>query len=145
LRVLLGGAAPFFVSRICASRIVGFQSARISIVKVVMIGRALRLGKALDRALLILSVLYRALLFAVLTILFGVLEHVIDGLLHRDDWATITRKLIDAGTYELFARMVMLFISFVPFFAFWEVGEAIGGQKLIEMFFAKRKPPMAKA
>ena len=111
------------------------------IAKVVMIGRALGLGNAPDRAPLILSVLYKALLFAVLTILFGVLEHVIDGLIHKDDWATITRKLFAVGTHELFARMVMLFISFVPFFAFWEIGEAIGRKKLIEMFFANREPP----
>jgi hypothetical protein len=108
--------------------------------KVVLIGRALGLGKMPDRAPLILSVVYRALLFAVLTILFGVLEYVIDGLIHKDDWATITRKLLAVGTHELFARMVMLFISFVPFFAFWEIGEAVGRNKLIEIFFAKREP-----
>ena len=113
--------------------------------KVVMIGRALGLGKLPDRAPLILSVVYKALLFAVLTILFGVLEHVVDGLIHKDDWATITHKLLVVGTHELFARMIMLFISFVPFFAFWEIGEAVGRQKLIEMFFAKREPPMSKA
>ena len=112
--------------------------------KVVLIGRALGLGKMPDRAPLILSVVYRALLFAVLTILFGVLEYVIDGLIHKDDWATIARKLLAVGTHELFARMVMLFISFVPFFAFWEIGEAVGRKKLIEMFFANREPP-AKA
>jgi hypothetical protein len=60
--------------------------------KVVLIGRALGLGKMPERAPLILSVVFRALLFALLTILFGVLEYVIDGLIHKDDWATITRK-----------------------------------------------------
>ena len=115
------------------------------IAKVVLIGKALGLGKAPTRAPLILSVVYKALFFAFLTILFGVLEHVIDGLIHKNDWATIARKLLSVGTHELFARMIVLLISFVPFFAFWEIGEAIGRQKLIEMFFAKREPPMAKA
>ena len=112
--------------------------------KVVLIGRQLGLGKVPDRAPLILSVVYKALLFSVLAILFGVLEHVIEGLIHKDQWATIMHKLQVVGTHELFARMIMLFISFVPFFAFWEIGEAIGRHKLIEMFFAKREPPMAK-
>jgi hypothetical protein len=115
------------------------------IAKVVLIGRALGLGKLSDRVPLILSVVYKALLFAVVTILFGVLEHVIDGLIHKDHWTTIMQKLLVVGTHELFARMIMLFISFVPFFAFWELGEALGRQKLIEMFFANREPPMAKA
>ena len=116
------------------------------IAKVVLIGRALGLGKASDRAPLILSVAYRALLFAILTVLFGVLEHAIDGLIHKEDSATIMHKLLAVGTHELFARMIMLFISFVPFFAFWEIGEAVGRRRLIEMFFAKREPPpIAKA
>jgi hypothetical protein len=114
------------------------------IAKVVMIGRALGLGKATERTPLILSVVYRAVFFAVLTILFAVIEHVVEGLIHKDDWPTITHKLLVVGTHELFARLIMLFISFIPFFAFWEIGEAIGRQKLIKMFFAKREPPMAK-
>ena len=111
------------------------------IAKVVLIGRAMGLGKVPDRAPLILSVVYKALLFAVLTILFGVLESVIEGLIHKDDRPTIAHKLLAVGTHELLARMIMLFISFVPFFAFWEIGEAVGRHKLIEMFFAKREPP----
>ena len=115
------------------------------IAKVVLIAKALGLGKAPSHAPMILSVIYKASFFAVLTILFGVLEHVIEGLIHKNDWATITQKLLAVGTHELFARLIMLFISFVPFFAFWEIGETIGRQKLIRMFFAKREPPMAKA
>src|SRR3974390_2673973 len=108
------------------------------IAKVVLIGRALGLGKVLERAPLILSVVYKALLFTVLTILFAVLEHAIEGLIHKDDWPSITHKFLVIATHELFARMIMLFISFVPFFAFWEIGEALGRQKMIEMLFAKR-------
>lgn len=115
------------------------------IAKVVMIGRALGLARAPARAPLILSVLYKALLFAILTIFFGLIEHVIDGWIHKDDWATIASNLLSVGTHELFARMIMLFTAFVPFFAFWEIGEAIGRRKLISMFFAKREPPMGKA
>ena len=113
------------------------------IAKIVLIGRAMGLGKVPDRAPLILSVVYRALLFAILTILFEVLESVIEGLIHKDDWPSITHKLL-AGTHELLARMIMLIISFVPFFAFWQIGEAVGRKKLIEMFFAKRESPVQR-
>src|SRR6516162_7511822 len=47
------------------------------IAKVVLIAKALGWGNALSHAPMILSVIYKASFFAVLTILFGVLEHVV--------------------------------------------------------------------
>src|SRR5215469_891683 len=65
----------------------------IGLIEALLIAKVLGLGKAPSRAPMILSVIYKASFFAVLTILFGVLEHVVEGLIHKDDWATIAQKL----------------------------------------------------
>ena len=116
------------------------------IAKIVLIGRALGLDKAIDRAgPLILSVVLKAVIFTILAILFAVFEQVFEGLLHKRDWASILHGMLHVGAHELFARMIMLFISFVPFFAFWEIGQVLGRQKLIEILFSRRRLPLPQA
>jgi hypothetical protein len=113
------------------------------IAKIVLIGRALGVEKYIDgRGPLILSVVLKAAIFAVLAILFGVLEQIVEVLLHRSDWPSVIRGVRGVGAYELLARVVMLFISFVPFFAFWEIGHVLGRGKLIELFFSTRQSPV---
>src|SRR5262245_26595046 len=108
------------------------------IAKVVLIGRALGLDREVNRGPLIVSVMVRAVIFAVLVLLFGILEHLVEGMLDRKDWASIVRSLLDVGVNEAFARMIMLFISFVPFFAFVEIGCVLGRGRLMDLFFASR-------
>ena len=94
-----------------------------------------------------MSVLVKSVIFVVLVLLFGVLEHIVEGLFHREAWATIVRKMLDVGVNELFARMIVLHIAFLPFFAFWEIGQVLGRGRLIALFFSRRPPsgeaPMA--
>jgi len=108
------------------------------IAKVILIGQAVGLGKWAESKPLIVSVIYKSVLFGVFVFLFGVLEHVVDGLLHKKDWTSILHGLTDIGLYELLARMIMLIIAFVPFFAFWEIGRVLGPHKLSAIFFSKR-------
>jgi hypothetical protein len=112
------------------------------IAKVVLIGRAIGLDKRMHRGPMILAVVTKSFLFALLAILFGVLEHVVDGLIRKQDWAGILQDVLSVGAHELIARLVMLFVSFLPFFAFWEIGSYIGPHKLISMFFSKTRPPL---
>jgi len=110
------------------------------IAKFVMIGKALGLYKLVDRGPLIVSVIARAIVFAVLVIVFGVIEHILEGLVHKKDWASIVHGLLERGVVdELFARTIMLFISFIPFFAFWEIGQVLGRRELIALFFSNRR------
>ncbi|MEX1323484.1 MAG: hypothetical protein AB1Z21_04730, partial [Synechococcaceae cyanobacterium] len=52
------------------------------------------------------------------------------------------RDLASLGVYELSARVLMLTIAFMPFFAFWEIGRVVGMQKLADMFFRRRQPSL---
>jgi hypothetical protein len=76
--------------------------------------------------------------FALLAVLFAVLEHIVEGLIHKKDWAGIASNLFGIGSLELFARMIMLFVSFIPFFAIWEIGQVLGQAELMEMFFSRK-------
>ena len=110
------------------------------IAKVVLIGKAVGLDRLGERrGPLIVPVVLKSGVFALLAILFAVLEHIVEGLIHKKDWASIASNLFGIGSLELFARMIMLFVSFIPFFAFWEIGQVLGRAELIEMFFSRRK------
>src|SRR5215510_14690312 len=50
------------------------------IAKFVLIGKALGLHKLIDRGPLIVSVIVRAIIFALLVIVFGAIEQIVDGL-----------------------------------------------------------------
>jgi hypothetical protein len=70
--------------------------------------------------------------------LFGLLERVVEGLIHHKDWAGILQGVTELGIYELLARTVMLIVAFVPFFAFWEIGRVLGPGRLTALFFSRR-------
>jgi hypothetical protein len=105
--------------------------------KVILIGQALGLAKRFEGSRLIVSVLFKSVVFGVFIAIFGVLEHVIEGLVHRESWDQIARSLISAGRDEILARTVMVIVTLIPFFAFWETDRVMGNHKLFDLFFHK--------
>ena len=114
------------------------------IAKIILIGKAFGLGRRFDDAPLFVPTLYKSALFGGLVFLFGILEHVVEGLYHRKDWAAILHGLAELGIYELVARAIMLIIAFIPFFAFWEIGRVLGPHKLSALFFSRREASALK-
>lgn len=90
----------------------------------ILIGQALGLGRRYEGSRLILSVLFKALVFGVFIAVFGLLEHLIEGLLRRETWDQIAHRLLSAGRGEILARTVMITVTLVPIFAFWETIES---------------------
>src|SRR5262245_56669826 len=109
------------------------------IAKVILIGDAFRLGKRFEDRPLFVSVIYKSALFGVFVMLFGVLEHVIEGLFHKKGASDMLHGSMELGIDELLARVVMLIIAFVPFFAFWELRRVLGPRKLSALFFSRRE------
>ena len=109
------------------------------IAKVILIGDAFRLGRRFEDRPMVFSVVYKSVLFGLFVMLFGVLEHVIEGLFHKENASDILRGMTDTGMYELLARVVILIVAFVPFFAFWELRRVLGPRKLSALFFSKRE------
>jgi hypothetical protein len=111
------------------------------IAKVILIGKVFGLGTRFEGRPLILSVVYKSILFGVFVLVFGILEHLVEGLVHKKDWASILHSFTELGMYEIIARVIMLIIAFIPFFAFWELGRVIGPHKLSALFFSREGEP----
>lgn len=105
--------------------------------KVILIGKMLSVSRRFEDRPLIVPVVYKSLLFGVLVLLFGLVEHMVKGWLHAEGLLGGLRAISALGAYELGARVLMLIVAFVPFFAFWELSRILGKQRLYAMFFSK--------
>jgi len=108
------------------------------IAKVILIGKMFGFSRRFEDMPLIVPVLYKSVLFGMLVLLFGVIEHLVEGWFHKQGLVGGFRDIGELGAYELGARVLMLVVAFVPFFAFAEIGRVLGAQKLAAMFFSKR-------
>ena len=105
--------------------------------KVIMVGDILRLGRGFERAPLLLPTFYRTLVFSLCVAMFGVLEHTVGGLLHGKGLTGGLAELASKGRYELLAQCVVIFGAFVPFFAFKELEEVLGKDRLRALFWRR--------
>jgi len=108
------------------------------IAKVVLLGRMFGFSRRFEDRRLIVPVLYKTLLFAVLVVVFGVLERLVEGWMRGKGALGGLAELGSLGVYEIAARMLALVVAFVPVFAFGEIARVIGAEKLAAMFFSKR-------
>ena len=106
--------------------------------KVVLLGQALSLGKRFESEPLFVSVLFKSLIFGAFIAVFSVIEHVVEGLVHRETWDVIGRHLFSAGRDEILARSLVMIVTLIPFFAFCEVDRVIGEGRLFALFFRPR-------
>lgn len=111
--------------------------------KVILIGQFLHLGDRFRDRPLILSTLWKSIVFGLLVAVFVVLEHVVTALLHHRPVAS-EFQLTGGQGYEMLARVQLMLVAFVPFFAFREISAVLGEGKLIELFFHGRGDGDAK-
>jgi len=101
------------------------------VAKVILIGEAAHLGKRHEDKPLIYSCIYKAFLYTLLVFAFHFVEEIIKRLIHGKDIAGAFR---DVRLDELLARSVIIFCTFIPFFAFRELGRVLGPDKFRAMF-----------
>ncbi|MBS0319056.1 MAG: hypothetical protein JSR18_00820 [Proteobacteria bacterium] len=106
------------------------------IAKVLLIGRLLGFSRRYEDRALIVPVLYKSVFFGMLVVLFGVLERLIQGWFHKEDLVAVLANIASIGRNELAARLLILVVTFIPFFAFGELSRVIGMQRLTGMFFS---------
>jgi len=112
----------------------------IVIAKVILIGRAIGIGKRDERRALAFAVLRTAVVYALLIGVFSVLEHLIEGLIHGKGFAGSIAELGSEGIDEILSRVIVLFVALIPFFAIWKLDEVLGERKLSRIFFGKGSP-----
>ena len=102
------------------------------ITKVILIGEAAHVGTELEAKPLIYSSIYKAFLFSLLVLAFHIVEETIQRFVHGKDIAGAFREIrLD----ELFARSILVFCTFIPLFAFRELGRVLGQDKFRTLFF----------
>ena len=106
--------------------------------KVVMIGDALRLGRTLDHRPLIFSTVFRAVVFSLLVGAFTLIEHGIKSLWMGKGFTAGLVGFLGKGSHELLAGCLVVFVAFIPFFAFREMGRVLGEGKIWALFFHRR-------
>lgn len=103
--------------------------------KVMLIGNALKLGERFFRRRMFARTITRAVAFTIFALIFSALEELVTGMLRGKAFDELWRELSSVGPKLILARAVVLFIFFVPLFAIWEIGRALGEGKLHAMFF----------
>ena len=113
--------------------------------KVIMIGDAVRLGRGLGHKPLIVPTLYRTVVFTLFVGVFNVLEHAIKGLWKGTGFMGGVADFFGKGSHELLAGCLVVFVAFIPFFAFRELGRVYGKDELRALFFLRRDPDSMNA
>jgi hypothetical protein len=106
--------------------------------KVIMIGDVVRLGRGLEDKPLIVPTLYKTAVFTLFVVVFSVLEHAIKGLWTGTGIRGGVAEFFEKGSHELLANSLVVFVAFIPFFAFKELQRVYGKDELRVLFFLRR-------
>ena len=100
--------------------------------KVILIGEYARLGKKHENKPLLVSSLYKAIVFTGLVFAFHIVEEVVKRLIHKESFAGALREVrLD----DLLARSLIIFCTFLPLFAFRELQRVMGEEGFRDLFF----------
>jgi ABC-type dipeptide/oligopeptide/nickel transport system permease component len=102
-----------------------------------MVGGLFHFGRALEKKPLILATLFHSFLFTIWVALFAAIESALRGLFLGTGFAGAMDHLLSEGVHELYAKCLVVFVAFIPFFAFKELGRVLGKGKIWEWFFRK--------
>jgi hypothetical protein len=112
----------------------------LALAKIIITGETLRLGarRFHDRPLII-TTLYNTVVFSIFALVFEVVEHFIYGWIRGKGFTEVYTEILDKGWPHLVAATLVVFVAFLPFFAFREMERVLGEGKLKEWFF--KRPP----
>ena len=102
--------------------------------KVILIGEMMNLGKHAETRPLYQSVIYKAILFSLLVLVFHFLEEFIKRLIHGEPYGTVIHNI---NPEELIGRSILVFCTFLPLFAFIELRRVLGEEEFYALFFRR--------
>ena len=103
--------------------------------KFVLVGQALRLGEQHKNRPLIWPILYKSAVFLVFLLALDALEEIIVGLIHHRPIAESIAEIGGGTLPQLLATSFVGLLMLVPFFAFKALGEVVGEDNLLRLFF----------
>ena len=107
------------------------------IAKVVMIGAFLRISRRFENKPLIVPVIYKAILFTLWVMFFDIVELYIRGFIHTPVFMEAFNELKVHVTKVWLGGAMLIFFTFIPFFAFKELLRVMGKEKINNLFFRK--------
>lgn len=107
------------------------------IAKVVMIGAFLRISRKYEHKPLIFPVLYKAVLFTLWVMLFDIVEAFIRIFINNPVFMEAINELKSHLNNLWLGGALLIFFSFIPFFAFKELIRVLGKEKVRELFLHK--------
>src|SRR6516162_3709989 len=101
--------------------------------KVILIGELLHVGERFEERPLIISTVWKTLMFGLLIVAFAVLERLVGAWIHH---RPLSEEFNFTGPdgYELLARIPLQIVALVPLFAFRELGRVLGEERLEALF-----------
>lgn len=138
------GALTFYKSAALEARGIhwlpwGFALIKAAIsAKFILIGRALHIGEGDRSKPLVWQTLHKSIAFLILVAGFTVFEEVIVGLIHGEPFRDSMAAIGGGTTEQIIATLVIMFLTFVPIFAFGALGEVMGDKALFRTFFLER-------
>jgi hypothetical protein len=108
--------------------------------KVILAAEHFRLGDLFKDQRLVYSILFKSAAFAVLLLVFDVLEEVIVGLVHGKSLAQSIPQLGGGGLEGKLIVCLVAFVTLIPFSAFTEIRRVIGMDNVRAVVLAKRAP-----
>jgi hypothetical protein len=103
--------------------------------KVILLGQALKLGrKGQESRALVWTVLSKCLMFAILLVVFHLLEESIRAWFESRPLSTITAEF-GGSLAGIAAYGAIIFVVLIPFFAYEEAARILGGRTLWDLFF----------
>jgi hypothetical protein len=105
--------------------------------KLVLIGEAIHLGDGLQDGPIVVSMLWKTLVFMVFVAAFMLAEHSVKAFLHH---RTVREEvgLTPASELEMLARLQLMFVAFLPLFAYRELGRVLGQERLDALLLRRR-------
>src|SRR6266567_8814493 len=102
----------------------------LALAKIILTGETLRLGQRFHDRPLIIPTLYATIVFSALALVFEIVEHVILGQIHGKSVSEVFTEILEKGWPHLAGMTLVVFVSFLPFFAFRALERAIGEGRL---------------
>jgi hypothetical protein len=105
------------------------------VTKVIMIGDYLKLDRMRDDRPLLVRVVWKAFLYGLLIFAFHVVEEIIKRLIHGAEAAQMSREI---HLEQLAARSILVFLTFIPLFAFREFRRVMGDENFDALVYGAR-------
>lgn len=100
------------------------------IAKVVMIGAFMGISRKFEHKPLYMPILYKALLFTIMVMIFDVIEKFISLLIHNHNLLEAAKELQNHVNNVWFGASLLIFFIFIPFFGVKELIRVMGKENV---------------